>query len=686
MKGRPILSALLAGALVLATLGAPALAAEPAETRQEAARHAAELAMSYGGADSVQYALWEDGEITLSGSVGTYSRTEDRALTEEDLYGIGSVSKMYITAAVLALCEEGELSLEDPVAQVLPGFTMADERYSQITVEMLLDHSAGFMGDSTRHAFLFNDTGQQATDELLERLSTQRLKADPGAYSVYSNDCFTLAELVVEAVSGQDLMDYVRERFLLPAGLEDTYAPGDAFDTSRLTKTYFSASDDRALPQDTVGIVGAGGLYATAEDLAAFGGLFCGENELLTDASWTSTGEELYAQGLWPADSRDDALAYGLGWDNVHMFPFGQSGIAAWVKGGDTLRYHAGLIVLPEAGKAVAVLSSGGLSTYNELAGAKMLVDALAEDGVEVDLSAALPEAQPAQMPEELRDYAGTYAALGSVATVSFQGNDLILTTAQLLGGQSQTFTYHDDGSFRDESGQIMVKVVTGENGRAYLYQKGYTDVPGLVPTGTANYAMERLEPNTTASQAALDAWAARGERVFLIVNEKCSSQLYLNGMFNAVNALPEAPGYAAGQDLVVDETHAVQYLQIPGTGSRNGADYTVTERDGVEYLQIGDYLCMDYAAAPALWAGTGAYTTIQPDGLARWYQVGDLAGQTLEVVLPESGSFTVYDQNGQPVASSWVWGDTSVVLPQGGWIVFAGDPGARFYLTSRTA
>lgn len=146
MKGRPILSALLAGALVLSTLGAPALAAEPAETRQEAARHAAELAMSYGGADSVQYALWEDGEITLSGSVGTYSRTEDRALTEEDLYGIGSVSKMYITAAVLALCEEGELSLEDPVAQVLPGFTMADERYSQITVEMLLDHSAGFMG------------------------------------------------------------------------------------------------------------------------------------------------------------------------------------------------------------------------------------------------------------------------------------------------------------------------------------------------------------------------------------------------------------------------------------------------------------------------------------------------------------------------------------------------------------
>lgn len=75
------------------------------------------------------------------------------------------------------------------------------------------------------------------------------------------------------------------------------------------------------------------------------------------------------ARGLWPEDSADDQLGYGLGWDNVHMFPFGQNGIQALVKGGDTLRYHAGLIVLPEHDMAVAVLSSGGVSTYNQLAG-----------------------------------------------------------------------------------------------------------------------------------------------------------------------------------------------------------------------------------------------------------------------------------------------------------------------------
>lgn len=40
----------------------------------------------------------------------------------------------------------------------------------------------------------------------------------------------------------------------------------------------------------------------------------------------------------------------------------------------------------------------------------------------------------------------------------------------------------------------------------------------------------------------------------------------------------------------------------------------------------------MDAAAAPTLFTGSGAsYTTIQADGYARWYQVGDAAGKTMD-------------------------------------------------------
>ena len=49
---------------------------------------------------------------------------------------------------------------------------------------------------------------------------------------------------------------------------------------------------------------------------------------------------------------------------------------------------------------------------------------------------------------------------------------------------------------------------------------------------------------------------------------------------------------------------------------------------------------------------------------------------------MPEHGGFAVYDAAGLPVAASWAWGDTSAVLPEGGWVVFSGTPGARFVLS----
>ena len=67
------------------------------------ARAALEAAMTYGGAVSGQYALWQDGEIVLTGEAGTFSRSENRLMTGDELYGIGSVSKIYTTAAVMKL-------------------------------------------------------------------------------------------------------------------------------------------------------------------------------------------------------------------------------------------------------------------------------------------------------------------------------------------------------------------------------------------------------------------------------------------------------------------------------------------------------------------------------------------------------------------------------------------------------
>lgn len=55
------------------------------------------------------------------------------------------------------------------------------------------------------------------------------------------------------------------------------------------------------------------------------------------------------------------------------------------------------------------------------------------------------------------------------------------------------TFTYREDGSFRDESDSVLLKLVQEDNGETYLYQKSYASIPGLTTLCVASYAMERL-------------------------------------------------------------------------------------------------------------------------------------------------------------------------------------------------
>lgn len=72
----------------------------------------------------------------------------------------------------------------------------------------------------------------------MHQLSEQNLKADPGEYSVYSNDSFTLAQILVERVSGMDFTQYIKENITGSLGLKNTKTPRDEFDRNKIAKAY----------------------------------------------------------------------------------------------------------------------------------------------------------------------------------------------------------------------------------------------------------------------------------------------------------------------------------------------------------------------------------------------------------------------------------------------------------------
>lgn len=679
-----LMAALLLGALGLPALAEDAAAPESAPQQSESqspASAAAALTIQYGGASSIQWALFADGGIASSGSLSAGGPGDETLL-----YGIGSVSKVYTAAAAMKLVEQGRLSLDEPVTAYLPEFTMADERCRRITLRMLLNHSSGLMFAGMRDAFLFDDPQDTtAAGALLAELSTQRLIADPGAYSVYCNTGFTLAQLVIERVSGMPLHSFMREAFFDPLTLGDTYACQDGFDRARLAPAYLPLDPARPVAADSTTITGTGGFYATARDLARFGGMLAGQSDLLSLSSLTAMAADEYARGMWPADSAHDTLSYGLGWDAVHMLPFSLSGIQALCKGGDTNLYHAALVVLPEYGMAAAVLSSGGVSTYNQLLAARLLIDALASQGVTVIEEAALPAAQPAPMPAEMAELAGKYATSTTTVDVAISPDGVLsLTQGEGDYAFTQTFSYHDDGSFRDETGALLVRLVTERNGETYLFQQGYSSIPGLTLMGTACYACQRLEPVRDLGEDVQSAWTARDGKRYFLLNARYNSQLYALAMPYTCVAFDEAlPGYVGASRIAsADRLEAV--VQVPGTGGRDAMDIDFFARDGLEYIAAPGYLYVEEAAVTPLEALQSV--TIGEDGYARWFSVAPaLSGRSMTVTAPEHGSFSVYTADAVPVTASGAYGDTGTVtaaLPESGYVVLAGEPGETFEIS----
>lgn len=385
---------------------------------------------------------------------------------------------------------------------------------------------------------------------------------------------------------------------------------------------------------------------------------------------------EEYRAGLWPEDE-DQTLSFGLGWDNVELFPFEKAGVQVLAKGGDTLQYHATLMVAPEHDLSVAVLSSGGTSSFNQLLASRILIDALAEKGITVDESVpGFPEASPAAMPKEELEKAGLYGTLGQTFEINISESGELTSPALL---PNMTLRYHSDGSYRDENGYIFFKLIKESDGNTYLFQKSYMAIEGLPPMVTSLYAAQQLPPRDVDPDL-WSSWEAYNNHSFFLVNEPPTSELYLFSAVSPFSVVKNEYGYINGLSII-DKTTLMPVLTIPGVGSRDYQPITLMQENEKTYMRAVDYLLLSQNNISDIYAGYLALCTIQKDGHARWYSVGAAQGKTMTLLPPEDGAFYVYDASGAVVASS-VFEDSSVTLPEGGHIVFLGKP-SQFFLIS---
>ncbi|MNO57986.1 Penicillin-binding protein 4* [compost metagenome] len=646
------------------------------KTLEKLASEKAALLTEQYGITSVQYALIDNGVIKVSGQTGINDKAGKIPLTKETIYGIGSTSKMFTASAVMKLVDEGKINLDTPVVQYITDFKMEDERYKKITPRMLLNHSSGLQGSSLNSAFLFNDPDTYVHDSLLENLSTQKLKAEPGAFSVYCNDGFTLAEILVERVSKMTFTTFIHDNFAVPLGMNHTLTPQDMVDSSKFAGLYSPAYEGQ-LPTETTNAIGTGGVYSTAEDLVRFSQIFTGKRaDVLSIKSAQVMEQEEYRKGLWPKEA-DNSMDYGLGWDSVRLFPFNDYGMKALVKGGDTQMYHSSFVVLPAQKMAAAVITSGGSSVINQLLASELLLQAMKEKGTikEIKPDKSFGKPVKADMPKDLVKYSGYYSTQGDQWNAAIKDGELALSG---MAAPDQKFIYTKDGTFVDEDGSTKVSFVKESNGRTYLWMSQYTSLPELGQFAFSEYKAEKLVGAVLNKETA-DAWAKREGKSYYPVNEKFSSIANMNIIRSTIKT---SEGYFNDMKITGPNTAESQH-QIPGTAGRDTLSILFYDKGGIEYLTAAATLYMSEDGVKPLYKGKSSITTVQADGYARWFSIPETAaGKKMVVMMPAKGAFMVYDETGALVNNTVISSKNEVVLPVKGYIVFAGNAGSSFGIT----
>ncbi|MFD1990457.1 serine hydrolase domain-containing protein [Paenibacillus nicotianae] len=657
------------------------------KTMKSAISEKADLLMEKYDTTSLQYALIDNGKIVVSGQTGKNDINNKVPLTSNTIYGIGSTSKMMLTAAVMKLVDEGRIDLNRPVVNYMPDFKMKDKRYTQITPRMLLNHSAGLLGSSFNNATLYADNDTYAHDTFLKQLAGQNLKADPGAYSVYSNDGFTLAELLVERVSGISYTAFIHKYFTEPLDMEHTKTPQDLVQPAEMAGIY-SPFYKGQLPKEDYNIIATGGLYSTAEDLVKFSTLFTGKgNGILSSKSIKAMAQKEYRRGIWPKDS-DTSMGYGLGWDNVNVFPFSEYGIQALVKGGDTFSYHSSLVVIPQYNMAAAVISSGGSSVTDSVIANELLLHALEEKNIikkrKPDKSFGVPV--KVNMPKEISKYAGLYGGSDMVTKIKMNtAGQITVSTLEAPNNPPQTYTYTADGSFVNADGTEKLKFVVEKNGHTYLWSRSYASIPGLGQFASSEYSAEKLKANPL-SKPIKASWQKRDGKIYYLLNEKYTSMVYLNSSpIVLMHMSKENPGYIS-TNKIIGANEATNLLQIPGNAGRDTRDIHFFTKNGVEYLTTSGYVYASEEFVKPIYSDKQSAITIQKDGYSQWFSIPKtLKGKVMKVEVPANSGFAVYDKNGVCMNHTVVSHKNEVILPENGRIVFAGEVGSQFKISFKT-
>jgi CubicO group peptidase (beta-lactamase class C family) len=244
------------------------------------------------------------GKVHYKNLLGYADVEAKKPISEDNVFWIASMTKMFVGASIMMLADEGKVRLDDPVTKFIPQLNkwlVVEEKDDShvllkplvrpVTIRHVLSHTSGLTGMSE----LQQVTGSDSTPLKARALSsvTGPLQWQPGDKYAYGNQGMNIAARVVEIVSGMPYEEFLQKRFFDPLGMsETTFWPSET-QIARLAGAYGPNKEKNGYARGGIGFLtkplsdrvhrfpeAAGGLFSTTHDIFRYGLMLANDGEL----------------------------------------------------------------------------------------------------------------------------------------------------------------------------------------------------------------------------------------------------------------------------------------------------------------------------------------------------------------------------------------------------------------------
>ncbi len=369
-------------------------------------------------------AVWHGGALSEA-AAGVVNLNTGVEATQDTLFQIGSITKLYTTVLVLQLVDEGLLSLDEPIRKWLPDFKVGDaEATAKVTLRHLLTHTSGIDGDY----FVDAGRGEDRVEKFVSALGELQNLSPFGHMFAYCNVGFVIAGRVIEKVTGLTWDKAMRTRIVKNIGTPSfSTLPEQAM--RHRTAIGHLGTPDKGLMVSPIAYLAqsnapAGSTpMATAKDIVTFG-------RTLMDGGVAPNGHQLISKENTALIARPHcACPPGGSLDGIGLGAFlwnwggrlAEQEYDVFGHDGSTIGQAAFLRIHPKSGTVVVLLTNGG--------DGKGLAQALL-----TRIFTATSNIAPQEIPspvgtgEQLGPYVGTYAKTSETAHVTLKEGTLYVT------------------------------------------------------------------------------------------------------------------------------------------------------------------------------------------------------------------------------------------------------------------